>query len=363
MMEPKNKSQTPALPSFPPRCCGEDEDSSSSSNEEKMVEPLELTPCLSFESDSDSDSSSCCAKGSPPVSSSALGKLQRSTLDLSNLDSNGGTMSSSSSSRSSNHPPLTMLLSSSSSSRLSELSTCCRGRISSNNNAATAGNSKPSAEDMKNLSNHSRFGSSDSMSSSTLMMMMMKKKKKPVEDEKNKKERTSREGESGIAAFFEGTFTSCRLSLHRAADEFERNLRIVFASVEAALRNVFGMILSTLFPINNSIHQLVLLLSREPTFAKNQDCQDSSSLPPDEALIQQEFYYDELQPDDLLSPTKVTDAPSSNTKDEWGHFADFQEDLADEATTATAFICKSESFLTTLEEAEEDIEDEDGEFF
>jgi hypothetical protein len=154
-------------------------------------------------------------------------------------------------------------------------------------------------------------------------------------------------GESGIAEFFEETFT-IYLSLHQVADEFARNLRMVFDSVEAAIGNVFGMILSTLFPMN-SIHQ-----SREQMFS-NQDQYSSS---PPEALDQE--FYDELQPDDLLSPAKVTDAPSSNTKDEWGHFADFEEDLADEAIAATVFICRSKSFLTTLEEAEEEIEDEDG---
>jgi hypothetical protein len=261
-----------------------------------------LTPCSSFASDSDSSS---CAKGPSPVSS--LGKLQRSTVDLRNVDSK--VMISSRSN---------LILSSS--SRLSELSNF-RGRNSS------SGSSKSSSE-MRNLSNH-RFGSSD-----TLM--------KPVE----KKAR----GESGSAGFFEETFIRY-LSLHRVADEFARNLRMIFDSVEAAIGNVFGVILSTLFPMND-IHQ-----SRQPALAN----QDQYSPNPPDALNRD--FYDELQPDDLLSPAKVMDAPSSNTKDEWGHFADFQEDLADEAIAVTILKCKSKSFLPTLEEAEEETEDEDGELF
>jgi hypothetical protein len=261
-----------------------------------------LTPCSSFASDSDSSS---CAKGSQPVLS--LGKLQQSTVDLRNFDSK--VMISSKSN--------VML---SSSSRLSELSTS-RGQISSR------GNSKSSL-DLRNLSNH-KFGSSDPLM-------------KPVE----KKAR----GESGIAEFFEETFT-IYLSLHQVADEFARNLRMVFDSVEAAIGNVFGVILSTLFPMND-IHQ-----SRQLALAN----QDQYSPNPPDALNRD--FYDELQPDDLLSPAKVMDAPSSNTKDEWGHFADFQEDLADEAIAVTILKCKSKSFLPTLEEAEEETEDEDGELF
>jgi hypothetical protein len=274
------------------------------SGEDSNENMVLLTPSSSFASDSDSDSdSSSCAKGSQPVSS--LGKVQQSTVDTHNFDSNVRISSRSN----------VML---SSSSRLSELSTC-RGQISS------SGNSK-SSSDMRNLSKH-RFGSSG-----TLMKPVGKKKAR---------------GNSGIPAIFEETFTKY-VSLHRVADEFARNLRMVFDSVEAAIGNVFGVILSTLFPVN-PINQ-----SREPMFANQDQCEYSSR--PPEALNQE--FYDELQPDDLLSPAKVTHAPSSNNKDDWGHFADFEEELADEAITATIFICNSKSFLATLEEGEEEIEDE-----
>ena len=279
----------PNSPTLSSSHCGKD------SNENMVL----LTPSSSFDSDSSS-----CAKGSHPVSS--LGKLQRSTVDLLNFDSSVMITSRSNVMRSS-------------SSRLSKLPTC-RGQVS------PSGHSKLSS-DMRSLSNH-RFGSSD-----TLMKSVEKKARV----------------DSGIPAFFEEIFNRY-LSLHRVADEFARNLRMVFDSVEAAIGNVFGMILSNLFPMN-SIHQ-----SRELMFA-NQDQYAYSSTPPEDANHE---FYDELQPDDLLSPAKVTDAPSSNTKDEWGHFADFEEDLADEAIATTNFIWKSKSLLETLEEAEEEIEDEDG---
>jgi hypothetical protein len=58
---------------------------------------------------------------------------------------------------------------------------------------------------------------------------------------------------------------------------------------------------------------------------------------------------DEPPPDPPLSPARVTNTPSSNSKDEWGHFADFQDELADEKYFLPTSFPKSAS-LETLQE-------------
>jgi hypothetical protein len=77
----------------------------------------------------------------------------------------------------------------------------------------------------------------------------------------------------------------------------------------------------------------------------------------------QEEMDDESETVEIFSPVKVTPTPSANSKDEWGHFADFQEALADESTFLPRFAApKSKTSLDTLDESEEE-DDEEGDFF
>lgn len=59
--------------------------------------------------------------------------------------------------------------------------------------------------------------------------------------------------------------------------------------------------------------------------------------------------FDDPPPDPPLSPARVTITPNSDSKDEWGHFADFQEELADDKSFLPSCIPKTSS-LETLEE-------------
>ena len=61
-----------------------------------------------------------------------------------------------------------------------------------------------------------------------------------------------------------------------------------------------------------------------------------------------------------LSQTIITETSSSNLKDEWGHFAHFQEEFADEFTSISWRASMSSQMLGTLDESEEE---ENGEFF
>jgi hypothetical protein len=77
----------------------------------------------------------------------------------------------------------------------------------------------------------------------------------------------------------------------------------------------------------------------------------------------QEEMDDESETVEMLSPVKVTPAPSANCKDEWGHFADFQEALADESTFLPSFVAPNAKVsLGTLDESEEE-DEEEGDFF
>ena len=60
--------------------------------------------------------------------------------------------------------------------------------------------------------------------------------------------------------------------------------------------------------------------------------------------------FDEPPPDPPLSPARVTRAASSNSIDEWGHFADFQDELADEKS----FIPSCVPTKASLERLDED---------
>jgi hypothetical protein len=81
-----------------------------------------------------------------------------------------------------------------------------------------------------------------------------------------------------------------------------------------------------------------------------------------EPVVQEEMD-DESETVEIFSPVKVTPTLSANSKDEWGHFADFQEALADESTFLPSFAPKAKVYpLGTLDESEEEDEDE-GDFF
>lgn len=58
---------------------------------------------------------------------------------------------------------------------------------------------------------------------------------------------------------------------------------------------------------------------------------------------------DDQTPDPPLSPARLTRATSTDSKDEWGHFADFQEELADKQSFIPSYVRKRSS-LETLDE-------------
>lgn len=66
--------------------------------------------------------------------------------------------------------------------------------------------------------------------------------------------------------------------------------------------------------------------------------------------VQEDF--EEPPPDPPLSPARVTKTSNSESKDEWGHFADFQEELADDKSFIPSCLPKTSS-LETLDEDED----------
>lgn len=65
--------------------------------------------------------------------------------------------------------------------------------------------------------------------------------------------------------------------------------------------------------------------------------------------------------DEPLTPLNVAPEPNANLKDDWGHFAYFQEELADESSFIPSTCAQSKTTLGTLDEGEE--EDDEGGLF
>jgi hypothetical protein len=121
----------------------------------------------------------------------------------------------------------------------------------------------------------------------------------------------------------------------------ESNIRTFIDEANHHVGSVFGFLLSTILPSNST-----------PPIIENHVKSLSEKV--------QQAMDDEPEPDELLTPARVTPAVSADSKDEWGHFADFQEELADENVFLPS--CKPNLALGTLDESEEE-EDDDGMFF
>lgn len=115
----------------------------------------------------------------------------------------------------------------------------------------------------------------------------------------------------------------------------ETSIRIILGEAQNHLGNVFGFLLNSIIANNSKL--------RSEDLAPTADAR----------RMEEEQYYDvpSLEPPLLTTSIRVTSTPTCNSsKDEWGHFADFQDELADE----TSFIPSSQftkaASLETLEE-------------
>jgi hypothetical protein len=120
----------------------------------------------------------------------------------------------------------------------------------------------------------------------------------------------------------------------------ESGIRRLINDARHHVKNVFGFFLNAIFHTNEHTELDDACLSGR------QRCNDSR-----ERL-------DEPPPDPPLSPARVTEAPNANPRDEWGHFADFQDEIVDEQSFIPSFSCIQKS-LETLEESDGDENDED----
>lgn len=114
----------------------------------------------------------------------------------------------------------------------------------------------------------------------------------------------------------------------------ESGIRGILDEARQHVQNVFGFLFNTIFAANsNGCTEM-----------------DDPCLPDSRDIL------DEPPPDPLLSPARVTPV-NANPRDEWGHFADFQEELVDDKTFLPSLL-STQSSLATLEEDDSD-EDED----
>ena len=121
----------------------------------------------------------------------------------------------------------------------------------------------------------------------------------------------------------------------------EASIRLFLGEAHHHVGNVLGFLLNSII-INNS-HASGEILAGDHSWTNNftEDDDDVPSDPP-------------------FSPAKVTAAPTADPKDEWGHFADFQEEPVEDA-----FLVKPRfpalSALSTLDE-QDDCEGDDEAF-
>jgi hypothetical protein len=150
------------------------------------------------------------------------------------------------------------------------------------------------------------------------------------------------EGTRGLATFLDDCFLCCVVLL-RVIVALERSLREVVDQILFNLESFFSNVLSNVFAYGS--------------IASPNSKKSTSTIWSPSAILQA-MLDEDLEDDEPLSPSKVTPASSSNTADEWGHFTDFQEELADESIVTSTFTSNTESGLGTLEETEEEDEPE-----
>ncbi len=120
------------------------------------------------------------------------------------------------------------------------------------------------------------------------------------------------------------------ISVLRTIAQVENSIRLIFGEAQNRVANVFGNIWYSIIAYNSNGHNRVLT-TQPDSVLKNNDV------------------YDESLSDPPLSPSGVTLAPSVSSKDEWGHFADFQEELADEKCFIPSHLPKAQSLPTLTE--------------
>lgn len=124
----------------------------------------------------------------------------------------------------------------------------------------------------------------------------------------------------------------------------ESGIRGLISEARHHVSNVFGFLFHTIFPSNSDASMIwddpCIPGSSRKTYSP--DSRERLNEPP---------------PDPLLSPARVTAAANSNPRDEWGHFADFQDEIADERSFIPSYA-PLHSSLETLEESDGDEDDE-----
>jgi hypothetical protein len=138
---------------------------------------------------------------------------------------------------------------------------------------------------------------------------------------------------------------SISLSQHVLAS-FEERMKTFVDEVNHHIGTIYVFLLSTIFASK------VLETAECPK-------QCSSSEQKTYPIKVAQLIDDEPEPEELLSPSKVTPAPCADSKDDWGHFAYFQDELTDESCLIPSCSTQSKPTLGTLDESEEE-DDEEG---
>ena len=125
----------------------------------------------------------------------------------------------------------------------------------------------------------------------------------------------------------------------------ESGIRGLINEARHHVQNVFGFLMKAIFPPKQDSELL-----NDPCLSCKRSNDSHERL-------------DEPPPDPPLSPARVTPAPNANPKDEWGHFADFQEDALDEQSFIPSSYLSVQKSLETLEESDGDESDENEDAF
>lgn len=164
-----------------------------------------------------------------------------------------------------------------------------------------------------------------------------------VEDKQAEKKKTRAVSQESTVDCFVNESIFHYVSVLQTLALVEASLRLFLGEAQHHVGNVLGFLLNSII-LNNSRASGEILAGSD-SWTNNND------------------YYtedDDVPTDPPFSPARVTAAPILDPKDEWGHFADFQEEPIDET-----FLVKPRfpalSSLTTLDE-QEDCEGEDEAF-
>jgi hypothetical protein len=125
----------------------------------------------------------------------------------------------------------------------------------------------------------------------------------------------------------------------------ESGIRGLINEARKHVHNIFGFLMKAIFPPKEESELL-----NDPCLSGKRSNDSRERL-------------DEPPPDPPLSPARVTPAPNANLKDEWGHFADFQDDAADEQSFIPSSYLSVQKSLETLEESDGDESDENEDAF